>query len=70
MKYKNLLCVKSIITIVFSIVFCVITCLYPDTYSETFKTVITTVVTFYFANQYNKNEKIKENESNGDNNPL
>lgn len=53
-KYQNLLCVKSILTIVLSIGFVVLTFLHPDEYAETMKIVVTTVITFYFTHQTNK----------------
>ena len=53
---KNLMCVKSILTLVLSLGFVALTFMYPDEYAETMKTVVTTVITFYFTHQLNKNE--------------
>lgn len=67
---ENLLCVKSILTIVLCLGFVALTFLHPDEYAETMKTVVTTVITFYFTHQINKNENKKrgdnvKNETNG-----
>lgn len=51
---QNLLCVKSIITIILCSAFSALCFLYPDTYEETMKTVIVSVITFYFAHQIGK----------------
>ena len=53
---KNLMCVKSILTLVLSLGFVALTFMYPNEYAETMKTVVTTVITFYFTHQLNKNE--------------
>lgn len=63
---KNLLCVKSIITIILCIAFSILCFLFPETYEETMKTVIVSVITFYFAHQIDKkmggnNENDKRN---------
>ena len=60
-KFNNLVCVKSIITIVLCIAFSVLFFIYPDVYTDTMKTVIVSVITFYFTHQINK----KESENNG-----
>lgn len=65
MKFNNLLCVKSLLTIIFSIGAIVLTCLYPSEMLNTFQTCLTMIITFYFAHQYDK--KIKENNDNNDN---
>lgn len=54
---KNLMCVKSLLTLVLSLGFVALTFMYPDEYAETMKTVVTTVITFYFTHQLNKNDK-------------
>lgn len=59
MKFNNLLCVKSILTIIFSVGAIILTCLYPEEMLNTFQTSLTMIITFYFAHQYDK--KIKEN---------
>lgn len=63
---KNLLCVKSIITIILCLAFSILCFLFPETYEETMKTVIVSVITFYFAHQIDKkmggtNENDKRN---------
>lgn len=61
--FKNLLCVKSIITIALIITLCVLCVLYPDRYSETLKNAVTMVVTFYFSHQIEKTKSQKGDES-------
>lgn len=51
---QNLLCVKSIITIILCGAFSALCFIYPETYEETMKTVIVSVITFYFAHQIGK----------------
>lgn len=51
---SNLLCVKSIMTIILSLGLCVFTYLYPEQMLDTFKSCVTMVVTFYFTNQIEK----------------
>lgn len=61
---NNLLCVKSIITIVISIAFSILCFLYPDDYTDTMKMIIVSVITFYFSHQTDKsNNKSKEGET-------
>ena len=62
MKFNNLLCVKSLLTIIFSIGAIILTCLYPAEMLNTFQTCLTMIITFYFAHQYDK--KVKENNDN------
>lgn len=68
---SNLLCVKSIMTIILSIGLCVFTYLYPDEMLDTFKSCVTMVVTFYFTHQLDKtraereSKKLIENNING-----
>lgn len=64
---KNLLCVKSIITILLTAAFCALTFLYPETYEETMKTVITSVITFYFAHQMEKTRREADAGNKSDN---
>ena len=54
MKFNNLLCVKSLLTIIFSIGAIILTCLYPEEMLNTFQTSLTMIITFYFAHQYDK----------------
>lgn len=70
MKYSNLFCVKSIITIMITLALIVLTIMYPDMYTETFKSAVTMVVTFYFAHQSEKRDKQKVGESNENNSTL
>lgn len=51
---KNLLCVKSILTLTLSTAFATLCFIYPDQYEETMKTVIVAVITFYFSHQIEK----------------
>ena len=51
---SNLLCVKSIMTIILSLGLCVFTYLYPEQMLDTFKSCVTMVVTFYFTHQLDK----------------
>lgn len=61
---NNLLCVKSIITIVISIAFSILCFLYPEDYTDTMKMIIVSVITFYFSHQTDKsNNKNKEGET-------
>lgn len=53
---KNLVCVKSIVTMVLTVALVVAVFMYPATYEETFKNAVTMVVTFYFAHQSEKRE--------------
>lgn len=65
MKCQNLLCVKSILTIVLAIGFTVLCFIYPEEYTDTMKTLVTSVVTFYFSHQIGKyqNKEVVTNES-------
>lgn len=65
-KYPNLMCVKSILTIIISIGFVVLCFAYPETYSDTMKTVIVSVITFYFSHQIGKSHNTNTN-GKGDN---
>ena len=52
-KLKNLLTVKSIVTILLTIVFCVLA-LKSIINAEQFLTIFTVVISFYFGTQYEK----------------
>lgn len=56
---SNLLCVKSIMTIILSIGLCVFTYLYPAEMLDTFKSCVTMVVTFYFTHQIEKSREAR-----------
>ena len=56
MKFNNLMCVKSLLTIIFSIGAIILTCLYPSEMLNTFQTSLTMIITFYFAHQYDKKQ--------------
>lgn len=58
---KQLLCVKSIMTIMVTAMLCVMVYLHPADYSELFKNVCVMIATFYFAHQSSK----KGDEVNG-----
>ena len=62
----NLMCVKSIITIILCLAFSVLCFIYPKAYEETMKTVIVSVITFYFAHQIGKasHEQTNDDERN------
>lgn len=51
---KNLLCVKSIMTIMITAMLCVMVYLHPDTYEEVFKNIAIMVATWYFSYQSRK----------------
>lgn len=51
---KNLLCVKSIMTIMLTAMLCVMVYLHPDTYEEVFKNCCIMIVTWYFSYQSKK----------------
>lgn len=74
--WKNLLKVKSIITIVLTIVFAamlIVGLFIPVTIPQEFIMIYTTIVSFYFGTQYqkgvNNNEKLQSSNSN-DNSTL
>lgn len=52
-KLKNLLTVKSIVTILLTIVFCVLA-LKSIINAEQFLTIFTVIISFYFGTQYEK----------------
>ena len=64
-KYSNILCVKSILTIVLSVAFAVLCFIYPADFTDTMKMVIVSVITFYFSHQTDKkNAQITKEGSN------
>ena len=64
-KYSNILCVKSILTIVLSVAFAVLCFIYPADFTDTMKMVIVSVITFYFSHQRDKkNAQITKEGSN------
>ena len=74
MLLSNLLCVKSIMTIILSIGLCIFTYLYPNEMLDTFKSCVTMVVTFYFTHQLDKTRAERESkkviENGGENNEV
>lgn len=62
-KYSNILCVKSILTIVLSVAFAVLCFIYPEDYTDTMKMVIVSVITFYFSHQIDKKNAQKTKEA-------
>ena len=63
MIIKNLLCVKSIMTVILCIALVYLTIVYPEQYSDTFKSCVTMVFTFYFNYQQTK-KQLERNDSN------
>lgn len=57
---SNLICVKSIMTIILSGGLCIFTYLYPAEMLDTFKSCVTMVVTFYFTHQIEKTKAERE----------
>lgn len=55
-KYPNLMCVKSILTIIISVGFVALCFIHPQEYEDTMKTVIVSVITFYFSHQIGKSQ--------------
>lgn len=51
---KNLLCVKSIMTLMITAMLCVMVYVRPDDYGEVFKNVAIMVATWYFSYQSRK----------------
>lgn len=60
-SFQNLMCVKSVITILLISSLVVLSFIYPVEYAETLKSSVTMVVTFYFAHQTDKQQR-KEDE--------
>lgn len=64
-RYPNLMCVKSIMTIVLTVTLAVLAILYPDRFGDTLKDMCYIVVTFYFTHQINKRDDKKGDEHEG-----
>ena len=66
---KNLICVKSIMTILLTVMLCVMVYLKPDDYGDVFKNIVVMVATFYFSYQGSKVRKeiddVTGNDSDG-----
>lgn len=66
---KNLVCVKSIMTILLTAMLCVMVYLRPDDYGDVFKNIVVMVATFYFSYQGSKIRKeiddVTRNDSDG-----
>lgn len=60
-KLKNLIDVKSIITILLTVVFCILTI--KQIISQEFLTIYTTIIAFYFGTQYQKGVENKNTEN-------
>lgn len=60
-KLKNLIDVKSIITIALTIVFCILTV--KGVVPQEFLTIYTTIIAFYFGTQYQKGVESKNIEN-------
>lgn len=60
-KIKNLIDVKSIITIALTIVFCILTV--KGVVPQEFLTIYTTIIAFYFGTQYQKGVESKNQEN-------
>lgn len=60
-KLKDLIDVKSIVTLTLTVVFAILTC--KGTIPQEFLTIYTTIIAFYFGTQYQKNASAK-NEKN------
>lgn len=60
-KLKNLINVKSIITILLTVVFCILTI--KNRIPQEFLTIYTTIIAFYFGTQYQKSAESKSEEN-------
>nr|DAY42945.1 MAG TPA: hypothetical protein [Caudoviricetes sp.] len=60
-KLKNLINVKSIITILLTVVFCILTI--KNRIPQEFLTIYTTIIAFYFGTQYQKGVESKNTEN-------
>ena len=58
---KNLVCVKSIMTILLTAMLCVMVYMRPDDYGDVFKNIVVMVATFYFSYQGQKVRKEIDN---------
>lgn len=63
---KNLVCVKSIMTILLTAMLCVMVYLRPDDYGDVFKNIVVMVATFYFSYQGSKIRKEIDNVTGND----
>lgn len=63
---KNLVCVKSIMTILLTAMLCVMVYLRPDDYGDVFKNIVVMVATFYFSYQGSKIRKEIDNVTRND----
>lgn len=61
-EFRNLMCVKSIITILLVLAVVCLAFIFPEQYSETMRNCCTMVVTFYFSHQQNKLERSEQND--------
>jgi hypothetical protein len=64
-RYANLMCVKSIMTIVLTVTLAVLAILYPARFGDNLKDMCYIVVTFYFTHQTNKQAEKKGDENEG-----
>lgn len=63
---KNLLCVKSIMTILLTAMLCVMVYLRPEDYGDVFRSIVVMVATFYFSYQGSKVRKEIDNVTRND----
>lgn len=61
-KIKNLIDVKSLVTLILTVVFAILTC--KGAIPQEFLTIYTTIIAFYFGTQYQKNVANKNNDEN------
>ena len=59
-NFQNLMCVKSVMTVLLIGSLVVLSFIYPKEYVETMKSCVTMVVTFYFAHQSDKQMRKEE----------
>lgn len=60
-KLKNLINVKSIITILLTVVFCILTI--KNRIPQEFLNIYTVIISFYFGTQYQKNVESQKDEN-------
>ena len=60
-KLKNLIDVKSIITILLTVVFCILTI--KNRIPQEFLNIYTVIISFYFGTQYQKNVESQKDEN-------
>lgn len=63
MKHANLMCVKSIVTILLIATICILAILKPEEYGDTLESLAYIIVTFYFTHQIDK-KNAKEGDKN------